>query len=98
MRVQWQTPSDNGGVGISNYTLTITSDAFMIMKTTINTAENIHDLNYNTSYSIAVAARNCVGTSTFTSLDIIQGEDVLLYCVTESIAIIFSCLPSPSWL
>ena len=96
VRVQWQTPSDDGGVGISNYTLTVTSDALMIMKITINTAENIHDLNYNTRYSIAVAARNCVGTSTFTSLDMMQGEDLLLYCVTESITIIFSNLPSPS--
>ena len=96
VRVQWQTPSDDGGVGISNYTLTLASDALTIMKTTINTAENIHDLNYNTSYSIAVAARNCVGSSTFTSLDMMQGEDVLLYCVTESITIISSNLPSPS--
>ena len=95
VRVQWQTPSDDGGVGISNYTLTLTSDVLMIMKTTINTAENIHDLNYNTNYSVAVAARNCVGSSTFTSLDMMQGEDVLLYCVTESITIIFSNLPSP---
>ena len=79
VRVQWQTPSDDGGVGISNYTLTLSSTlssdggALTIMETS-NTEENFHHLNYTTNYSIAVTANNCIGNSYSKSLDILEGS------------------------
>ena len=98
VRVQWQTPSDDGGVGISNYTLTLTSDggALKIIDTS-NTAENFHHLNYTTNYSIAVTANNCVGNSYSTFLDILEGSFNLFQpCILCTLLPNFS--PSPSWL
>ena len=64
MRVQWQTPSDDGGVGISNYTLTLTSDGGELIKMeTTNVTERELSLNYTTTYSLHVRAHNCVGSS-----------------------------------
>ena len=64
VRVQWQTPSDDGGVGISNYTLTLTSDGGeLIRMETTNVTERVLSLNYTTTYSLYVRAHNCVGSS-----------------------------------
>ena len=85
MRVQWQTPSDDGGVGISNYTLTLTSDGGeLIRMDTSNTTENFYHLNYTTNYSIAVTANNCIRNSYSTSLDILEGVLSLLQPCTLS--------------
>ena len=68
VRVQWQTPSDDGGVGISNYTLTLTSDGGgLIRMETTNVTERVLSLNYTTTYSLYVRAHNCVGSSNSSS-------------------------------
>ena len=77
MRVQWQTPSDDGGVGISNYTLTLSSDGGELMTMdTSNTAENFYRLNYTTNYSMAVTVNSSIGNtcSYSTSVDILEGS------------------------
>ena len=68
VRVQWQTPSNDGGVGISNYTLTITSDGGeTVIKEIITLTERVVvSLNYTTTYSLYVRAKNCVGSSNST--------------------------------
>ena len=63
MRVQWQTPSDDGGVGISNYTLTLTSDGGESRTKTTNMTERVLLFNYTTTYSVSVRASNCAGSS-----------------------------------
>ena len=77
MRVQWQTPSDDGGVGISNYTLTLTSvssegDLARSERTVFN--PKILFLNYTTNYSVVVTANNCVGNSSSSILVLSQGQ------------------------
>ena len=75
MRVQWQTPSDDGGVGISNCTLTLSSDGGELMTMdTSNTAENFYRLNYTTNYSMAVTVNSSIGNSYSTSVDILEGS------------------------
>ena len=72
MRVQWQTPSDDGGVGISNYTLTLTSDDDTIEEGTVS-LNYMLSLNYSTNYTVVILANNCFGSSHSTALVIIQG-------------------------
>ena len=67
MRVQWQTPSDDGGVRISNYTLTLTSDGGESRMETTNMTERVLSFNYITTYSVSVRAHNCAGSSNSTS-------------------------------
>ena len=78
MRVQWQNPSDDGGVGISNYTLTITSDGRESRTETTNVTERVLLFNYTTTYSVSVRASNCAGSSTPSSpIHVSQGYHYL---------------------
>ena len=72
MSVQWQTPSDDGGVGIS-YTLTLTSDDDTTIEEGTVSLNYMLCLNYSTNYTVVILANNCVGYSHSTALAIIQG-------------------------
>lgn len=75
VRVQWQSPSDDGGVGIDYYTLTIFSEGIKLATiTTVSKVEDIYPLNYSTNYSVIVTASNCAGFGSSSS------SGVLLEC------------------
>ena len=74
VRVQWKAPSDDGGVGISNYTITITTEGKtnVIFEITNGTLQVV-SLQYNEGYIFEVAASNCNGKGQHTSCSIRAG-------------------------
>ena len=75
MRVQWQTPSDDGGVRVDNYVLSASGDNYYLLNLNLtNTVMYSLQLNYSTNYSIVVTARNCAGFSKSTSLNVLEGK------------------------
>ena len=74
MRVQWQTPSDDGGVGISNYTLTLTSQEETLLHKGIDIEyQNLFSLLYNREYLILLSSNNCMGESDVATASISYG-------------------------
>ena len=104
MRVQWQTPSD-GGMGISNYTLTLTSQEETLASVSSEgdlarserTVSNpkILFLNYTTNYSVVVTANNCVGNSSSSILVLSQGQCYILFIIIASNFAAFVIFYSP---
>ena len=78
VRVQWQTPSDDGGVGVDNYVLSVSGDNYLLNLNLTNTVMYSLQLNYSTNYSIIVTARNCAGFSDSTSLNVLEGKCILI--------------------
>ena len=74
VRVQWQTPSDDGGVGVDNYVLSVSGDNYLLNLNLTSTVMYSLQLNYSTNYSIVVTARNCAGFSNSTSLSVSEGK------------------------
>ena len=74
MRVQWQTPSDDGGVGVDNYVISVSGDNYLLNLNLTNTVMYSLQLNYSTNYSTVVTAINCAGFSDSTSLNVLEGK------------------------
>ena len=72
--VWWESPQDDGGVEIDNYTLTLYQEDQILFQTITESLEYSFSLNYSTSYSITTTATNCAGTTSPVSLSITKGE------------------------
>ena len=74
VRVQWEAPSDDGGVGVSNYTITMTTEGKVDTSDEIMTGTSqVVSLQYNKQYLFEVAASNCNGKGQHASLHISAG-------------------------
>ena len=72
--VWWETPQNDGGVEIYNYTLSLYQEDQTVFQTATQSLELSLSLNYSTNYSITITATNCAGTSSPVSLTSMQGE------------------------
>ena len=74
VKVQWQTPSVDGGVGVDIYIFTVSGDNYLLNLNLTNTVIYSLQFNYSTNYSIVVTARNCAGFSKSISLNVLEGR------------------------
>ncbi|CAI8025872.1 hypothetical protein GBAR_LOCUS14918, partial [Geodia barretti] len=70
--VGWESPRDDGGVEIDNYTLSLHQEDQTVVQTTTESLELRLSLDYSTVYSIIITANNCAGTSYPVSLTSVQ--------------------------
>ena len=84
MKLQWEAPSDDGGVGVSSYSVTMTEEGtvFISYELTYGTSQDVY-LQYNRDYVFEVAATNCNGTGQHSSSNITAGNR-LIYTVLGS--------------
>ncbi|CAI8047560.1 hypothetical protein GBAR_LOCUS26290, partial [Geodia barretti] len=66
--VGWESPRDDGGVEIDNYTLSLYQEDQTVVQTTTESLELPLSLDYSTVYSIIITANNCAGSSSPVSL------------------------------
>ena len=60
--VEWDSPSNNGGADIDNYTVTISPEA-QLSDTVVSTTTVTATVSYNVTYMVDVVATNCAGNS-----------------------------------
>ena len=72
--VGWESPRDDGGVEIDNYTLSLYQEDQTVVQTTTESLELPLSLDYSTVYSIIITADNCAGSSSPVSLTSMQGR------------------------
>ena len=72
--VGWESPRDDGGVEIDNYTLSLHQEDQTVVQTTTESLELPLSLDYSTVYSIIITANNCAGSSYPVSLTSMEGE------------------------
>ena len=95
----WEVPDIDGGVGIDNYTITVTTPIKTNTITTGNMSANLQ-LFYDVNYYFEVFAANCLGRSVPDSKTIFYGEVVanntlLLYTLHSNIHTASCGHPSP---
>jgi len=74
VKLQWEAPSDDGGVGVSSYTITMTTEGKVDTSDEItNGTSQVVSLQYNKGYMLEVAAVNCNGPGQYASLSISAG-------------------------
>ena len=76
VKVQWEIPNDDGGVGVDNFTVILHRDKIIINMTLLNanTVEHFLSLNFSTNYTLGVYASNCIGSGNSTFIHLFQGE------------------------
>ena len=72
--VGWESPRDDGGVEIDNYTLSLYQEDQTVLQTTTESLELPLSLDYSTVYSGIITANNCAGSSYPASLTSMEGE------------------------
>ena len=77
IKLLWEAPDIDGGVGISNYTITVITLDTTHTITTDNMTANF-ELLYNVTYCFEVVAANCLGRSLPDSVTIFHGEVYIL--------------------
>ena len=90
VRIQWEAPTELGGVEISSYVVNIMPPG---MKTKVfNTTERsvTSSFLYNYEYEVNITAENCNGSSKVTSTTIIRGEAEIGTC--NKYFITFNCI------
>ena len=60
LTVMWQTPQDNGGAPVVNYTITV-SPGLVPLTTSVTNA--MVTVPYNMMGSVSIVATNCIGSS-----------------------------------
>ena len=60
LTVQWQSPQDNGGAPVVNYTITV-SPGLIPLTTTATSA--VVTIPYNVMHTVSIVATNCNGSS-----------------------------------
>ncbi|CAI8023424.1 hypothetical protein GBAR_LOCUS13695, partial [Geodia barretti] len=60
--VGWESPRDDGGVEIDNYTPSLYQEDQTVVQTTTESLELPLSLDYSTVYSIIITANNCAGS------------------------------------
>ena len=74
VRVQWEAPIDDGGVGVSSYTITMTTEGIVNASVEMtNATSQVASLQYNKSYMFEIAATNCNGAGQYASFNISAG-------------------------
>ena len=74
VKVQWEAPSDDGGVDVSSYIITMATEG--TVKDTVevtNSTSQVVSLQYNKNYMFEVAAVNCNGPGQYASFSISAG-------------------------
>ena len=61
LTVQWQSPQDDGGAPVDNYTFTVTPGG---SSDTIPGTSTLVTLSYNVDHNVSIVATNCNGSST----------------------------------
>lgn len=92
MRVWWEAPSDDGGAGVSSYTINVRTEGMADSNiTTTNSTLQVVPLQYNKKYMVRIAARNCNGIGQHTSLNICEGSSCMqLYKALFDLTVYFS--------
>ena len=69
--MQWESPASDGGVGIDNYTVSITAVLLTILANNLLMAT--FTLSYNEMHMVSITASNCAGESTASVVTIHEG-------------------------
>jgi len=61
LTVQWQSPQDDGGAPVNNYTVTVSPGSIQVITTV--TSASLPAVPYNVMHNVSIVATNCNGRS-----------------------------------
>lgn len=76
VRIQWEAPSDQGGVEVSNYVVNIAALG-MMSKALYTTEPFVTSFLYNYEHDVSISAENCNGAGEIASISFAKGEAVI---------------------
>ena len=73
--MQWESPANDGGVGINNYMYTLTGTSIIAPLTVLANEPLMTTLtlSYNEMHMVSITASNCAGESTASVVTIHEG-------------------------
>ena len=78
--MQWESPANDGGVGIDNYTLTGAGSATLTVLSNGPLTTTL-TLLYNEMHMVSITASNCAGESTASVVTIHEGVRLIINTV-----------------